>query len=204
MSCEAVDRLARLLQRLRQEHAAAIVDLDDLADGDPAVCDVLRSATPAPLVVLSADQRREALLAGLRAGADEWLGLPPDGELVAARIQVHLRRGAGAPAHEILRAGPLTIDLGRRQAFRDGQPLALTPTEFKLLAVLARHAGRTLSPEQIILETHGPDYVHAGAAELVKAHVSNLRRKIECDATRPSVIVSVRGYGYMLERRNCD
>ncbi len=97
----------------------------------------------------------------------------------------------------IFRAGPLTIDLRKRQALLDGQVLDLTPTEFRLLALLGRQAGRAVAQEELLREMWG-EYREQGDSAL-RRYVWLLRQKIEVDPNAPQRLVTVRGYGYRLE-----
>jgi DNA-binding response OmpR family regulator len=94
----------------------------------------------------------------------------------------------------VVRAGGLEIDLEGHRASLDGQPLRLTPNEFKLLAVLAQHPGQTLSREQLLDHMHGVAF--ASFDRSIDSHIKNLRRKLEADPAQPSFIETVYGVGY--------
>jgi DNA-binding response OmpR family regulator len=95
----------------------------------------------------------------------------------------------------------LRIDFEKYQVLMDGEPVALTPTEFRLLAVLAQQAGRVVDPRALLSAVHQHDYSERDAQNLVKVHIANLRRKLNDSRSANPYILCVRGFGYMLERR---
>jgi len=95
----------------------------------------------------------------------------------------------------------LVLDLDKFQVSLDGKTVALTPTEFRLLAVLAQQAGRVVDPRALLSAVHQHDYGERDAQNLVKVHIANLRRKLNDSRSRNPYILCVRGFGYMLERR---
>ena len=116
------------------------------------------------------------------------------------------RKGAQTPAPQ--EDGPssitvrdLVLDFDRCQAIRDDQTIPLTPTEFKILAYLARNAGKVVSPVEILRAVQDYTYSEREAQEIVKVYIRRIRRKVEVDPADPNYIVNVRGFGYMLERR---
>jgi two-component system KDP operon response regulator KdpE len=150
-----------------------------------------------PILILSVRANENEKIAALDAGADDYLTKPfAPGEL-GARIRALLRR-AGAPQPPgLYQCRDLTIDLARRIVEVGGAPVQLTPTEFELLALLARHAGKVLHHRQLIRELWGGrDY--EDEFHLLRVNVSNLRRKIEADPARPRFVITEPGVGYRL------
>lgn len=112
----------------------------------------------------------------------------------APRVRAVLRRAGAGPDDEVLRIGGLVIDCGARSVARDGRPVELTPTQFDLLATLARRPGRAFSREELVERVLGPDYLGDGRA--IDAHVKNLRRRLEPTPEAPRHVLTVFGVGY--------
>lgn len=152
---------------------------------------------PVPVIVLSARGRESERVAGLELGADDYLAKPASPREIAARVRAVLRRSRpSGPATRTF--GRCSIDLGARTVTRDGQPVALRPKEFDLLAHLAAHPGETLTRADLLREVWGsrPDWQDPGT---VTVHVRRLRRLIEDDPASPDHIVTVYGVGYRFD-----
>ncbi|TXK16364.1 response regulator transcription factor [Homoserinibacter sp. GY 40078] len=156
----------------------------------------LRAAAPsAAIVMLSAVDDVDGRISGLRAGADDFLGKPFHVSEVLARIDAVRRRSAGpSDDPQLLRYADLEMDLAGLQVRRAGDPIALTPTEFRLLRFLLENAERVLSRGQLLERVWQFDF--GGSGEVVEKAVSTLRRKV--DAGRDPLIQTVRGFGYCL------
>jgi two-component system KDP operon response regulator KdpE len=176
-----------------------LVDLG-LPDGDGVeLTRWLREWTRAPIVVLSARGREEDKVSALDAGADDYLTKPFGVNELLARLRVAMRRALAGPKEPVvLEAGPLRIDVARREVTVGGREVHLTPIEFGLLALLARHAGKVLTHRQILREVWGPN---ATEAHYVRVHMAELRKKIEADPARPRLLVTEMGVGYRLRDR---
>ncbi len=176
-----------------------LVDLG-LPDGDGVdLARRLREWTKAPIIVLSARGREEDKVNALDAGADDYLTKPFGVNELLARLRVALRHAQAGPEQApILEAGPLRVDLARREVTVDGRGVRLTPTEFRLLALLARHAGKVLTHRQILREVWGPN---ATEAHYVRVQMAELRKKLEADPARPRLLVTEPGVGYRLRDR---
>lgn len=159
----------------------------------------VREWSSVPIVVLSAREKENDKVAALEAGADDYLTKPFGiGELVA-RLRVALRHAALAevPAGEaVFTAGDLRVDLARRLVSVGEREVRLTPIEYKLLAVLVKHAGKVLTHRQLLHEVWGPEY--GDENHYVRVYVAQLRRKIEADPARPRYLRTEAGVGYRL------
>src|SRR5581483_659473 len=157
------------------------------------VCREIRRRAALPIIMLTARGEVDDRVAGLEAGADDYLPKPFKFKELLARIRAVLRR-AGLDQGRLLRVGPLTLDTQTRQVTRNGRTVDLTPREFDLLEHLMRHPRWVLTREQLLDRIWGMDYV--GDANVVEVHISALRAKLG-DADR-QLIRTVRGVGYML------
>lgn len=153
-----------------------------------------------PILILTAQQEEMDKVLGLEMGADDYVTKPFGLRELLSRIRAQLRRAYGDLSNadsNLLHAGDLTIDLTRGQASRAGQPLTLTPIEFRLLAYLARHRNQALSRGQIVEAVWGyaPDL---DSEKTVNVHIRHLREKVEANPESPSLILTVPGIGYRL------
>ena len=155
---------------------------------DPGLAEV-------PIIMLTARTEETDKLIGLELGADDYVTKPFSPREVVARVRAVLRRarGPGLPPG-IIHAGDLAVDLTNRSVTAGGQPVSLTPTEFDLLAVLARNPGRPFTRAQLLDLVY--DVAYAGYDRAIDSHVKNLRRKIEPDPSHPRYILTVYGVGY--------
>lgn len=203
LEVECAGSLAAGRERLAHaSYDALVLDLM-LPDGDGLdLTRELRSAPRTrrlPLLMLTARGEPMDRIVGLEIGADDYLPKPFEPRELLARVRALLRRADPAPAaDERLRFGRLEIDLGARQARLDGQVCELTGHQFDLLVVLARHAGRVLSRDQIMDALKG----HALEAfdRSIDVHVSRIRAVIEDDPKNPRRVLTVRGSGYLFAR----
>jgi two-component system KDP operon response regulator KdpE len=167
-------------------------DLDGLI-----VTQRLREWSKTPIIVLSARGQEQDKIQALDAGADDYLTKPFGvGELLA-RLRVALRHAAAAPGGEPeFNVGELRMDLSRRQVFVAGEEIHLTPIEYKLLAILVKHAGRVLTHRQLLKEVWGPN---AGEqVQYLRVYMGQLRHKLEQTPGRPRYLVTEPGVGYRL------
>ena len=174
----------------------------DLGLPDTDGIDVLkriRAWSGVPVIVLSArDQERDKVEA-LDAGADDYLTKPFGVEELLARVRVSLRHSAGRLAGEtatVYRRGELAIDLAKREVRRGEAQIHLTPIEYKLLAVLARHAGSVVTHKQLLAEVWGPE--SAQQQQYARVFMAGLRRKIEEKPSSPCYLLTEVGVGYRL------
>lgn len=156
----------------------------------------LREWTQIPIIILSVREQEAEKVAALDAGADDYLTKPFGmGELMA-RLRVILRRATQPADQPIFTSGDLVVDLSRRLVTLAGQPIQLTPTEYDLLRLLVTHAGKVLTHQQLLQKVWGPGYIPD--PHLLRVNISNLRRKIEPDPTRPRYLLTEPGVGYRL------
>jgi two-component system, OmpR family, KDP operon response regulator KdpE len=156
----------------------------------------LREWSATPIIVLSVRSHEEDKIAALDAGADDYITKPfATGEL-AARMRVAVRHAPHYPPEPIFRSGELTVDLARRVVLLAEREIDLTPVEYGLLKALVAHAGKVLTHGQLLAQVWGPGYQNQ--RHLLQVNVSNLRRKLEVDPTRPRYITTEPGVGYRL------
>jgi two-component system, OmpR family, KDP operon response regulator KdpE len=154
----------------------------------------IRQWSQTPIIVLSVRDRESDKVRALDAGADDYLTKPFGvGELLA-RIRAMLRRSLHQAPEPVIRIDELELDLARRLVSLAGQPLALTPTEYELLRLLATNAGKVLTHRQILKQIWGAGYVEQ--PHVLRVNISNLRHKLEKDASRPRYILTESGVGY--------
>jgi two-component system, OmpR family, KDP operon response regulator KdpE len=157
----------------------------------------IREWSQVPIIILSVRDQEGDKIAALDAGADDYIVKPFGIGELKARLRVALRRAA-LPEHEpVYRADGLVVDLARRDVSVDGQPAGLTPTEYDILRVLVQHAGKVLTHQQLIRSVWGANF--EAEAHLLRVNVSNLRRKIEPDPSRPRHLLTEPGVGYRLK-----
>jgi two-component system, OmpR family, KDP operon response regulator KdpE len=158
----------------------------------------LREWSAVPIIVLSVREHETEKIEALDAGADDYLTKPfAVGELMA-RLRAAVRRAAHAGNEPVYEVGELRVDLGRRQVTLGGQEVALTPTEYDLLRALAQHGGRVLTHHQLLRQVWGASY--EPETHLLRVNISNLRRKLELDPSRPQYIITEPGVGYRLRQ----
>jgi len=174
---------------------AVVLDLL-LPDGRGTdVCRELRTWSEAPSVVVSAVGDEPEKIAALDAGADDYVTKPfAIGELLA-RLRAVLRR-AGSPGEPVVEAGPIRIDLEQQSVTIDGRLVHLTPREYRILRVLALNPGKLLTHRMILNEVWGPAY--RTESNYLHVYVSQLRRKLEPDPSRPRYLLTEPGAGYRL------
>ena len=158
------------------------------------VIERLRQWSPVPIIVLSVRERETDKIRALDAGADDYLTKPFGiGELLA-RIRATLRRVLHQVAEPVYRIDELEVDLARRRVALRGQDLTLTPTEYDLLRLLVINAGKVLTHRHLLQQIWGSAYLEQ--PHILRVNISNLRHKLESDATRPRYILTETGVGY--------
>jgi two-component system KDP operon response regulator KdpE len=171
--------------------------LPDMDGGN--VLQQLRSWTRLPVIVLSVRSGEDEKVRLLELGADDYVVKPFGMAELVARARMALRRHVLASAGDtVIKCGALEIDLAGRSVAFDGQPLSLTPKEFKLLHVLAQHSGKVVTHQHLLKEIWGPD--HSRDGHYLRMFIRKLRRKIEIDPAHPSVLLTELGVGYRIAR----
>ena len=192
---EAATLRAGLIDAGTRRPDLVVLDLG-LPDGDGvAFIRDLRTWSQMPVIVLSARTAEAEKIAALDAGADDYLVKPfGTGELLA-RVRAQLRRRAQGPSDRAVTTfGDVTLDQTRRVVERAGQPVHLTPIEYRLLAHLAAHPDRVLTHRQLLHAVWGPS--HAEDTHYLRVHMANLRKKIEHDPSQARHLVTETGVGY--------
>ena len=160
----------------------------------------LREWTQIPIIVVSLRDREEDKIAALDAGADDYLTKPFGVGELTARVRAALRRSAHPELESVFQKDDLLVDLARRNVLKQGKTISLTPTEYDILRVLVQHAGNVLTHEQLIHSIWGSESVNGEEnSHLLRVNISNLRRKLEIDPSRPRYIVTEPGVGYRLK-----
>jgi two-component system, OmpR family, response regulator RegX3 len=178
-----------------------IVILDIMLPGlsGTDVCRALRAASDVPILMLTARDAELDRVNGLEFGADDYVTKPFSSAELLSRVRAILRRRALDRANgglPVRRLGGVEIDLGRQEVHVDGERVHLTLSEFKVLALLAEQSDTPVSRRELMQHLWASD--HVGDEHACEVHISNLRRKIEKDPSRPERLVTVRGLGYKL------
>ncbi|EEH63817.1 response regulator receiver domain protein [Gleimia coleocanis DSM 15436] len=157
------------------------------------ICSLIRQKSDVPIVMLTARSDTADVVAGLEAGADDYVPKPFKPKELIARVKARLR-GREETTEEHVRLGDLVVDVSGHHVTRAGQPIQLTPLEFDLLVALGRSPWKVFSREELLETVWG--YRHAADTRLVNVHVQRLRAKIERDPEHPEIVITVRGVGY--------
>ncbi len=193
---EAADGEAALAAMPRVQPDLVILDLMLPRLDGREVCRRIRETAHTPIIMLTARDEETDKLLGLELGADDYITKPFSPREVVARVRAVLRRGTWEPAG-LIRAGDLTIDLRAHEVRRGDQRVDLTPTEFRLLEILASHPNQVFTRMQLIDRIQG--HAFEGYERTVDAHIKNLRGKVEPDPRAPRYIVTVYGVGYKFQ-----
>ncbi|MGL5406264.1 MAG: MtrAB system response regulator MtrA [Propionibacteriaceae bacterium] len=171
-----------------------LVLLDVMLPGKDGVqiCRQIREESGIPIIMLTAKSDTQDIVAGLEAGADDYVVKPFRPKELIARIRTRLRRLT--VDEDVLRVGDVEISIAEHIVTRDGEVISLTPLEFDLLVSLARKPKQVFKREQLLEAVWG--YRHAADTRLVNVHIQRLRSKIELDPENPVTILTVRGVGY--------
>ncbi len=162
------------------------------------VCEQLRKTTSTPIIMLTAKSEEVDKLRGFHLGVDDYVTKPFSFAELVARVNAVLTRSRQlAGSDRQVKSGDITVDFDQRRVTIDDQIVDLSPTEYRLLETLARHAQRTVPTEQLLKEVWGPEY--RGEIEHVKRYIWSLRKKVERDPGNPQHILTERGFGYRFE-----
>jgi two-component system KDP operon response regulator KdpE len=157
----------------------------------------IREWSHTPIIILSVKNQEKDKITALDTGADDYLTKPFGVGELTARLRVAMRRQASPlPQEPLFEVDDLTVDLASRIVTLNGVEVSLTPTEYDLLRVLVKYAGRVITHQQLLREVRGVGY--QTETQLLRVHMSNLRRKLEVDTTNPRYILTESGVGYRL------
>jgi len=199
---EAADGASGLVQFGQHHPDLVLLDLrlPDLSGFE--VCRALRASSTVPIIIITAQTETQDLVAGLEAGADDYVTKPVVPKELSARIRALLRRAklstapGDRPESGVERFGNVSLDRERQVVAKNDVEIAVTRTEYRLLCEFADHVGAVLSRDQLLERVWGYEYL--GDSRLVDAHVRRLRLKVEDVPDDPRLIVTVRGLGYRL------
>jgi DNA-binding response OmpR family regulator len=165
------------------------------------VCQRIREFSLVPIIMVTAKGNDDEKIKGLDAGADDYVTKPFSSQELTARVRAVLRRTRfqGGSTEPAFCSDNLVIDFVRHRVSLDGQELSLTATEYRLLSYLARNAGRVATPDQILEEVWGEDYL--GESHLLQVNMARLRRKLGDEIKNPRYIVTKPGIGYMMVKK---
>ena len=158
------------------------------------VCGQIRETSGTPIIMLTAKGDATDVVAGLEAGADDYMVKPFNPQELIARIKTRLRSSSSSSASKTLRIGDLHIDVDGHEVTRDTERISLTPLEFDLLVALASKPQQVFTREMLLEQVWG--YQYKADTRLVNVHVQRLRSKVEFDADNPTIVTTVRGIGY--------
>ena len=194
MEVDLVNRGDQVMDIFNQ-HPPDLVLLDVMLPGIDGVqvCKLIREKSMVPIVMLTAKGETQDVVAGLEAGADDYMVKPFNAQELVARLKVRLRR-SGAVSGSGLRIGNVEIDQVSHTILRNGQSIPLTRLEFDLIVALAKEPGRVFTREALLSEVWG--YRPATDTRLVNVHIQRLRAKVEENPEDPKIILTVRGVGY--------
>ena len=194
---EAADGPEAIASAAAAEPDLIVLDLNLPTMDGLTVCREIRARSAVPILVLSVREDEADKVAALDLGADDYLTKPFGVDELLARVRALLRRASspdGTTPTRKFRAGGVEIDMAQRAVHRDGQPVRLTKTEWELLDTMSAHPGKLLTHRWLLERVWGPGY--SDDVEVLRVFVSQLRKKVEPDPARPSVIVTDPGIGY--------
>jgi two-component system KDP operon response regulator KdpE len=181
----------------RRRPDVVVLDLG-LPDMDGVeVIDGLRGWLSVPIIVLSARHASDEKVAALDHGADDYVTKPFGMDELLARLRAAVRRSAPAEEAAVLDVGDFVVDLAAKRVTRNGADVRLTPTEWHILEVLARNAGRLVGRRQLLREVWGPKY--ESETNYLRVYLAQLRRKLEPDPAHPVHLITEPGMGYRFE-----
>jgi two-component system KDP operon response regulator KdpE len=197
----ATDWDAGVQQVLDERPDLVIVDVGADGSGSAEICQRVRGATEAPMLVLATQGGEELIMQGLESGAKDYLTKPFEVGQLVTRAQILLRRASLKPARKaptVYGDDYLAVNLADHRILVEGRLVQLTPTEYRLLGYLLENAGRVLTYEQLLEQVWGRDYVDY--VDYVRIYVWRLRKKIERDPRQPQYILTEHGIGYRFEK----
>ena len=199
MAVEAAYTFSEALAQVRRRPPSLVL-LDVMLPGGSGldICREIRTFSDVPIIVLSARDAESDKVAGLELGADDYVTKPFSMRELIARVRSHIRRAARSgqmmETNEVLRGGPVELDVDAHETRVRGEAVTLRPKEFDLLETLMRRKGRLVTRETLLSEVWGSSFY--GDSRTLDVHVKRLRHKIEEDSSKPRHLITVRGLGY--------
>jgi two-component system KDP operon response regulator KdpE len=190
----AHDGTQGIVEASRAHPDAVLLDLGLPGHTGMEVLEAVRAWSSVPVIVLSARHQSGAKVAALDAGADDYVTKPFGIEELLARIRAALRRSSSDADTAVVGAGDLQIDLAARRVERAGEVVHLTPKEWDVVAILARHAGHLVTQRDLLSQVWGPGY--EGESEYLRTVLLRIRRKLEADPSAPRHFITEPGVGY--------
>lgn len=191
----------RALEIFEQENLSLVIldlMLPDISGEE--VCSMLRRKSRVPIIMLTAKVEEEDVLKGLDIGADDYVTKPFSPRQLVARVKALLRRSSGEamPLARVINLNnrDLMIDTHKHEVKKNGEPINLTPNEYRILIAFIKHPNKVFTRDELIYAAFGNEY--SGFDRTVDTHVKNLRQKIENDTKNPKYILTVHGIGYKL------
>ena len=197
----AADGASGLAAVARDRPDVLILDmgLPDM-DGTDVIHGV-RGWSSTPIIVLSVWGAESQKVAALDAGADDYVTKPFGMDELLARLRAAVRRASPAPDEPVVTTADFTVDLAAKRVTRDGADVRLTPTEWQLLELLVRAAGRLVTQRQLLQEVWGPQY--ESESNYLRVYIAQLRRKLEPEPSRPRYLLTEPGMGYRFHVLSC-
>jgi two-component system, OmpR family, KDP operon response regulator KdpE len=186
-----------LAMAARHRPDAVILDLGLPGLSGIEVIEGLRGWTTVPIIILSARGAERDKVAALDAGADDYVTKPFGMDELLARLRASLRRNAPAPESALVETPDFVVDLAAKRVRRGDEEVRLTPTEWGLVEVLVRNAGKLVSQRQLLQDVWGPQY--GEETNYLRVHMAHIRRKLEPEASRPRYFITEPGMGYRFE-----
>jgi two-component system KDP operon response regulator KdpE len=194
---EAASGQEGLVEAAQRHPDIVVLDLG-LPDMDGlVVLQRLREWSEAPVLVLSVREGEEDKVNALDRGADDYMNKPFSTAELLARLRAARRRAQPVADNAVFHSGPLQVDLSSRLVTIQGRDIKLTPTEYSLLRLLVRNAGKVVTHRQILKEVWGPNY--AEQTHYLRVYMAHLREKLESDPSRPELLLTEPGVGYRMK-----
>lgn len=194
---EAATGQEGLVEAAQRRPDAIVLDIG-LPDTDGVtILKRLREWSHAPVIILSVREGEEDKVSALDQGADDFMTKPFSTAELLARLRVALRHVQPVAENSVFRTGALEVDLATRRVTVKGKEIKMTPTEYSLLRLLVRNAGKVVTHRQILREVWGPNY--GEQTHYLRVYMAHLREKIEADPSRPELLLTESGVGYRLQ-----
>jgi two-component system KDP operon response regulator KdpE len=160
-------------------------------------CRALRRQSAVPIIIVTARADTHDVVAGLEAGADDYVTKPFGMDELLARLRAAVRRASPAPDEPVISTPDFTVDLAAKRVTRHNADVRLTPTEWQLLEILVRNRGRLITQKQLLQDVWGPAY--GSESNYLRVYVAQLRRKLEPEPSRPRYLLTEPGMGYRFQ-----